>query len=258
VASDGFGWRAGEDWLRLVFLLLLTDGAWGTLWAALASTDWASPIGRWRHWSASASPIKLPYTQPGTPGHRAACWLAQLRCWWQQDLWPTCGHALAAIVVALPVGAAISLFLGPEFLLLSVAALALMELGTGWEAGSGRVTPGWDALIAVLLPWLAGHLAFASLTASSVGLASVFALTYAVAWSLAHSWAQVLIGAAYALGATLLLALRAPLAAVALGFVLVPQLALLPWLRRDQSPAWYVRSTRLWWLVATLVASWAL
>jgi hypothetical protein len=162
------------------------------------------------------------------------------------------------MVVALPVGAAISLFLGPEFLLLGVAALALAELGTGWEAGSGRVTPGWDALITVLLPWLAGHLAFAPLTATSVGLALAFALAYGVAWSLAHFWAQILIGAAYALGATFLLALRAPLAAVTLGLLLIPQLALLPWLRRDQSPAWYVRSTRLWWLVATLVASWAL
>ena len=60
VASEGFAWRAGSDWLRLVFLLLLTDGVWGTLWAALASTDWASPIGRWRHWRARASPVTLP------------------------------------------------------------------------------------------------------------------------------------------------------------------------------------------------------
>jgi hypothetical protein len=258
VASEGFNWRTGNDWLRLVFLLLLTDGVWGTLWAALAHTDWAGPLGRWRRWSAGVSLVTLPYTQHGTPGHRVSRWLAQLRCWWQQDLWPACGNALAAMVVALPVGAAISLFLGPEFLLLGLGALALMQLGTGWEAGSGQVTPGWDALIAVLLPWLAGHLAFASLTESSVGLALALALAYGVAWSLAHSWAQVLMVVAYALAAALLLALRAPLAAVSLGVLLVPQLALLPWLCRGQSPAWYVQSTRLWWLIAALVASWAL
>jgi hypothetical protein len=241
-----------------MFLLLLTDGVWGTLWAALANTDWGSPVARWRDWSACAGLVALPYTRPGTPGHRVSRWLAQLRCWWHRDLWPACGHALSAIAVVLPIGAAISVFLGPEYVLLGIGALALMELGTGWEAGSGRVTPGWDALIAVLFPWLAGHLAFAPLTVSSVGLAVACAVAYGVVWSVAQSWALVLMVADYALAATLLLVLHAPLAAVVLGILLIPQLALLPWLRRGQSPAWYVRYSRLWWLVAALVASWAL
>ncbi len=101
-----------------MFLLLLTDGVWGTLWAALANTDWASPVARWRLWADCARPVALPYTQPGTPGHRLSGWLAQLRCWWGQDLWPTAGRALSAMIVALPIGAALSVFLGPEFLLL--------------------------------------------------------------------------------------------------------------------------------------------
>ena len=84
------------------------------------------------------------------------------------------------------------------------------------------------------------------------------ALAYAVVWSVTQSWAQILMIADYVLAATLLLVLQAPLAAIALGVLLVPQLALLPWLRRGQSPTWYVRYTRLWWLAATLLAGWAL
>ena len=124
----GFDWQTDDHWLRLAFLLLLADGVWGTLWAALGSTDWAAHIAQWRQWGTSEQPVALPYTRPGTPGYRLSRWLAQLRCWWRQDLWPGCGHAVSAIVVAVPLGAAISAFLGPEFLLLSLGALAVMQL----------------------------------------------------------------------------------------------------------------------------------
>jgi len=170
VASDDFGWQ-GEDWLRLALLLLLVDGGWGTLWAALGSTNWAAPLRRWRNWRFGDPATPLPYALPGSPGDRASRWLGQLRTWWCDVLWPACGPALSAIVVALPVTVVLGALLGPELLLLSAAAFAVMQLGLAWEGGRGDVTPEWDGVVAVALPWLAGHGAFGEPTLHSAGLA---------------------------------------------------------------------------------------
>jgi hypothetical protein len=152
VASGGFGWQ-GQDWLRLALLTLLVDGGWGTLWAALGGCDWATPLRRWHQWHKNAPIAALPYTLPGAPGGRLRQFLGRLHTWWRQVLWPTCGSTLLAVVAALPVTALLGALLGPELLLLSVAALALMQLGVVWEGGRSVVPPGWDAFITVALTW---------------------------------------------------------------------------------------------------------
>ena len=48
VASGNFGWQAPE-WLQLALVILLVDGGWGTLWAAVGGTNWAKPLRRWRN-----------------------------------------------------------------------------------------------------------------------------------------------------------------------------------------------------------------
>ena len=65
------------------------------------------------------------------------------------------------------------------------------------------------------------------------------------------------IGAQF-LAAVFLVALRSPLAAGCLLLLLVPQLMLLSWLKRDTPAAWYVRYARPWMMVAMLVAAWSL
>ena len=67
IASGGFRGQ-GQDWLRLALLILLVEGGWGTLWAALGGSDWATPLHRWRHWDKNAPVAALPYTLPGAPG----------------------------------------------------------------------------------------------------------------------------------------------------------------------------------------------
>lgn len=257
VASGGFGWQ-GRDWLRLALLIVLVDGGWGTLWAAMGSTNWATPLRRWRNWRFGEPVIILPYTLPGSFGDRASRWLGQLRTWWGDVLWPACGPALSAIAVALPVTALLGALLGPELLLLSAAALAVMQLGLAWEGGRGSITPEWDAVVAVTLPWLAGHAAFGSLTLSSTGLALAFALAWGAAWRARSPLGRALGVGAQFLAATLSVALHHPLAAGGLLLLLAPQLVLLPWLRRGQPASWYVRHTRPWLMVAMLVAAWTL
>jgi hypothetical protein len=256
-ASGGFGWRGG-DWLVLALLILLVDGGWGTLWVALGGTNWATPLRRWRNWRLGEPAAAPPYTLPGSPGDRASRWLGQLRAWSRAVLWPACGPALSAIVVALPVTAVLAALLGTELLLLSVAALVVMQLGLAWHGGRGSDAPGWDAVIGVALPWLAGHLGFGSLTLRSTGLALAFALAWGAAWRANSPLGRALGAGGQFLAAALLVALRRPLAAGCLLLLLAPQLALFPWLRRGQPASWYVRHARPWLMAAMLVAAWAL
>jgi len=262
VASGGFSWGS-EDWLKLALLLLLVEGGWGTLWSALGSTDWATPLRRWRQSSPvdegeGISLAVLPYTLPGAPGDRLGRFLARLQGWWRDEVWPTCGSALQALLVALPVTALLGALLGPELLLLSVAALALSQLGVLWDAGRGVVSPGWDALITVAWPWLAGHAAFGPVTLPSAGLAIVFALSWGTAWSTKSNGGRVLAAGGQLLAMVLLVVLRRPIAAGGLFLLHVPQLALLPWTRTGHPAAWYVRYTRPWLMAGMAVAAFAL
>jgi hypothetical protein len=257
IASAGFGGQ-GQDWLCLALLILLVDGGWGTMWAALGGTDWAKPLRRWRNWRFGEPVKPLPYTLPGSPGAQVSHWLGQLNAWWRSVLWPTCGPAISAITVAIPVIAILGALLGWELLLLSVAALAVMQLGLGWEGGQGTAAPEWDGVIAVTLPWLAGHVAFGPLTLRSAGLALAAALAWSAAWRANSPWGRLLGTGAQLLAAALLVLLHRPLAAGIVLLLLTPQLALRPWLRQGQPVPWYVGHTRPWLMAAMLIAAWAL
>jgi hypothetical protein len=258
VASGGFDWQNGY-FIRLALLILLVDGGWGTLWAALGSTDWATPLRRWRDWRLGELGPTLPYTLPNSPGDRVSRCLGQLRVWWRNVLWPTCGPALSSVVVALPVTILLGTLLGPELLLLSAAALAVAQLGLAWEGGRGATAPGWDAIVAVALPWLAGHIAFGgSPTSHSIGLAVAFALAWGSTWRFMSVEGRTLGVSAQLLATALLVALYHPLAAGSLLLLLVPQLALIPWLWHGQSASWYVRHARPWLMAAMMIAAWAL
>ncbi len=256
VASDGFGWR-GEDWIRLALLVLLVDGGWGTLWSSLGGVNWAKPLRRWRHWRFGAPFATPPYTLPNSPGDRISRWLGQLGAWWRDVFWPACGPAFSAIVIAFAVTVVLAVLLGTELLLLSAATLAVMQLGLAWEGGRGTVAPHWDALVAVMMPWLAGHVAFGALGLRSLGLALAYAISWGAAWRVDSPWERALgIGSQF-LAAALFVVLRSPLAAGGLLLLLVPQVALFPWLRRGQSAAWYARHARPWLMAAMLIAAWA-
>lgn len=262
VASGGFSWQ-GQDWLKLGLLILLVDGGWGTLWAALGGCDWATPLRRWRQRRRGDghdnTPVAiLPYTLPGAPGGRVRHFLDRLHTWWRDVLWPTCGASLLAVVVALPVTALLGALLGPELLLLSVAALALIQLGVVWEGGQGVVPPGWDALVALALPWIAGHAAFGPITLWSTALAVLFAVSWGTAWTAKSNAGRALAISSQLLATASLVVLHRPLAAGALFLLLVPQLALLPWSRTAHPASWYVRYTRPWLMAAMAVVALAL
>jgi hypothetical protein len=260
IASDGFGWQ-DQDWLRLALLILLVDGGWGTLWMAIGSTNWAAALHQWRTWEFGERTPKPPYTLPDSPGDRVVSWIGLFRAWWRHLFWLDCGPALTTILIALPASLVLSLSIGSDLVLLSIAALAVMQLGLIWAGGSGKATPGWNAIITVVFPWLAGHAAFGLLTPSSSALAVILALAWGIAWRVESPRGRLITGGAQLLAAAFLAALNLPssaLAACGLVLLSVPQMMLLPWIRRGQPAGWYVHYTRPWLMAAMLIAAWAL
>jgi hypothetical protein len=257
VASGGFGWQ-GTDWLRLALLILLTDGCWGTLWAAIGGVDWATPFDRWRHWQFGERISKPPYTLPDSPGDRVFRWLGQFRAWWRHLFWLDRGLALTTIFISIPVTAVLATLLGQDLLLLSMAALAAMQAGTIGAGGRGTTTPEWSALIGITLPWLAGHVTFGPLTLGSVALALALVPAWGTAWRVESTRGRTIAAGGQLLAAVILVALGQPLAACGLVLLLVPQLALLPWVKQGQPAGWYVHQTYPWLMLAMLIAAWAL
>lgn len=255
IASGRFTWRSA-DWLRLLLLVLLVNAGWGALWTALHSTDWATPLRQWRLWRTGDPFPRLPYTLPHSPGDRIAHWLGQMSHWWRSAFQPACGQALSAIAIALLATGTLAALLGPSTMLLSLAFLAILEIGLAMGSASGRSSPMEHALIAVALPWAAGHTAFNTLTLASAGAALAFALSQGAAQETERRWKHVLNAGGQTAAAAILIAMHRPLAAGSLALLLFPQLALLPWLQTGQQ-GWYARHTQRWLAAAMLIAAWA-
>jgi hypothetical protein len=152
----------------------------------------------------------------------------------------------------------LALLLGPEIALLSIAAIAAMEIGLASERGRGRVTPGWNAVVTVLLPWLAGHVAFAPLTIASAWSAASAALAFAALSGLAQSGGRAALIVAHLSLAGQLIATHHPLTAACVLVLLAPQLMLVPWLQSHQPAEYYLRYGRVWLLAVALITAWVL
>ncbi len=255
VASGRFAWNV-RGLLLAGLALFLVDGVWATLWTAAVETDWA---GLAAGWDSSPPPLRarrLPYVQAGAPGDRAAGWLAHLARWWQNRMQPVAGTAVSSIAVCLPLGAALSALLGWQVLALSAAALAMIQLGLVTNRASGRPSPLLQAGLEFGLAWLAGQAAFGLVTLSSTLMALLFATAYYGGLQLLGQGA----GLAYwrwpqLIAALVLLALRQPLPALVLFFILFAQVLLEPALESGRSGAWFVRSSQAWLMAAMLVVA---
>ncbi len=257
IASNGLAWHDGAGWLRLALALLLVELGWAGLWQALGTTDWAAPFAAWHSWRAGSGAPALPYSRPGAPGHSGARWLADFGAWWRDCLWPARHAAVSAALVALAATVVLTAVLGWSFVLLTLAALAAMQLGLAWGQGRGTASPGWSALVYVLVPWLAGHVAIALLSVRSLFAAGGLGLLCAAIWSLQRVYARWLVACAHLALALLLLALGHPLAGVAVLVLLAPQLALVPWLDAHGEGLWHLRFSLAWVLAAGLITVWA-
>jgi hypothetical protein len=244
-----------DDLLVLALVLLLADVAWGTLWDLGAGTDWFGTL-------ATAWPPKqsgglrgLPYTQRRAPAGRLLQGLNRLLGWWRESFWPQAGGALLGLLAATLMAVVLSLLLPAALRPLNGLLLALVGLGVAARR-RGRDLPAGEALAAVGLGWLAGHLAFAPPEGASALLALFLA---AAAWGglrLARGLraALLLLDGGQLLVIALLVALKQPLPAGLLGLLLLGQVALQPSLG-SASPAEVARRTWPWLMAAMLVAA---
>ncbi|MGC9399471.1 MAG: hypothetical protein ACP5HM_10095 [Anaerolineae bacterium] len=136
--------------------LALVLGGWMPLWRAITTTDWRTPLRRWRTWRGRVPLPRWPYLQPGTPGAALHHALEHAWAWWRDVGAPALGPSLRSAFGALALSVLVGAVLGRTALLLSVFLLTCAELATLWHEGEGHVGSGWEALGWVGLPWLLG------------------------------------------------------------------------------------------------------
>jgi len=254
LASNGL--RAeGEDLLVLALVLLLADLAWGTLWDLAAGTDWFGSL------AADWPPRRpgnlrgLPYSRRRAPAGRLLRGVNRLVGWWRESFWPQAGGALLGLLAAALLAAVLSLLLPAALRPLNAILVALLGLGAAARR-RGRELPAGEALAAVGLGWLAGHLAFAP----PEGASGLLALCLAVAaWgglrlARGRRGALLLLDGGQVAAVALLAALKQPLPAGLLGLLLLGQVALQPSLA-STPPGEVARRTWPWLMAAMLVAA---
>lgn len=263
LASGGLT-QATEPVLRLALLIFLVDVLWGGLWSALAATDWATPLRRWKGWR-HGSPVRfLPYTSPAGPAGRLARNLGHLRSWWTELARPQLGPTLTGLAVLLPLSLVVAGVLGAHPFLATLAAITLLQFVFARTGGAAEPLPGPQALFEIMLPWLAGHALFDLPTPPSVALAFAFAISYAgglrmaqaspglVRWNLGQVSAVIVLVVA-----------RQPVAAGIVGALFIGQAMLQPGLfdvETDKvepaAAARFLSRVQLWVMAAMLVAAW--
>lgn len=248
-----------EDALTLGLAWLLAALAWGSLWDLAAGTDWFRPLADDLPPLPPVGRISLPFTQSESPGGRVSRRLSQVSRWWRGSFWPVAGPALLGMLVAGVLAVVLSLLLPDRLHSLNLALLAFMVLGAIQRA-RGKDWLAGQALVLVGLPWLAGHLAFAELGAHSLSLAVAFSVA---AWGALRLGQEMvrgnwLLNAGMAASVGLLVVVRQPLAAGAVGLLLFGQMVVNLSPRFDRAPALAVRRTWPWLMLAMLVAALAL
>jgi hypothetical protein len=245
----------------LFLVALLVEAGWGTMWGALASTNWATLLQGWRSWQGSDDAIALPYAKPDSPGHKLSHWFAQLRSWWRNDPDPAQRSSTWTVLIGAAASLAFAFAIGPDILMVTLAGFALMQMAVLLDRGRGSSPAVWDAVLRLGLPWLAGHLTFGSLALPSITLAVVFSLAVSGTGIARRWWRYALWIGGQILAFALLVYLRHPLVALLLALFLVPQWLLVVWIvpqEVDQQQDKWARRAWPWLAAGMLVAALAL
>jgi hypothetical protein len=258
LASHGLQWGGDDAW-ALLLVLLLTELGWGSLWNIATHSRWLRALAQGWPPQRGVSLPRLPYTQPGSPASRLSDGLGRLAAWWRETGWPTAGGILLGSVAATLLVVVLSLLLPDTMRLLNAALAALVGLGL-WQRQRGRAPLLAGALVQVGLGWLAGHVALAPIGGPSPLVALLFSLSL---WG-AMRLKQGLRGALWLLDGgqvavvAVLAASQQPLAAVAVGLLLLGQAALQPGLAAGADRGQVLGRTWPWLTAAMLVAALAL
>jgi hypothetical protein len=253
--ASGAPLPARASLVRLIVTLLLVDLGWGTLWAAIGGTNWASPVNRWRQWPIGGTIRLLPFTRPGSSSDRLSQHLGRLRAWWRQDLWPACGDALLSITIGLVITGFLAAVLGPAWILLSLAAFATIQLGAVIARGAGTAHPVPDAAVVLILPWLAGAAGAPPITPTRLALPAVLGVAYGASRAADRRWPRAIGPLCIAAVGAILLTTGQPIPAVAACGLMLPPLLVNPWVARGFPGERAARYARSWLMLAMLVSA---
>ncbi len=171
-------WRRGWTWLLPTFALgcgvvasgrlngmqlapilvamFIVVGLWPPFWTAVAETDWAAPLSRWRAWD-KGEPLKpLPYAVPGSDADQLVIVLGKFRAWANEDMLPDYGAALTVALSAPTAALILSAVLGAPALELTIVALCLAQITVLAARGNGAPNPLLRGVIHIALPLLLG------------------------------------------------------------------------------------------------------
>ena len=243
---------SGQAALTMLLTLLLADATWGFLWKLAAEREWPADNCPSRAEVRLAAP---PYTVPGSPSQRAFQRLGEFLAWWRESFWPRHGSAL---LIVLPLTAALAAILGRRMIILTSAALAIVALAFLLRR-RGAPPLALQAILGMGLAWLAGHVAFGPLGWPSLLLAILYTGTYRACLALAEGKRPfILLNGSQGAVVALLVALGQPIAAGLVGLSLLPQMLLQPYLRRGGMEAWYLRRTHVFLMGGMMAAALAI
>jgi hypothetical protein len=265
-AAGSWRWES-EALLALVVTIFCVEVLWSSWRAQLIDLDWAAYLARHPLPTRGDPMLTLPYTTPWSPVGRALKGWAQLRRWMRETLSPERRGAVLALPVLPPLILLLSALVSWQLLVLSLAALALTLIE--WRiARRGSTHTALQAGLEIGLSWLAGHVAFAPLTAISFTLACGYALSYQGALACTcprdagpegRSWPLALFfgGQLVALVVVLLGGKPgAPVAATGMGLLLAPQWLLLARLQTGKGGVDYLRRAAPFLMLAMPIAAW--
>jgi hypothetical protein len=243
VAAAQFHWTSSE--FVLIFVaLVIAEGLWASLWAALAETDWSIPLGHWRDWREGLPVKSLPFTQPGSFADWLATTLGYCRDWLARDFIPAYGNVFASSIVMPAVALVLSAVLGAPAVLLSIVAILLPQLALALCRCNGQPSPLLRGAVELTLPLLLGYVLFKPLTFEVVIAAIGFGLAYAGAVSRSWNWRLWNLGQFAVL--LLLILTRHSVGAFLVGVFWLP-----PFLLQAQPSARHAQ----WWLMASMLAT---
>ena len=251
VASGAFTWT-GRDLLIAALAVLLADGVWATIWWGVIDTDWPALISRWGKTAPGRSARSVPYAQPGSPADQAQHWLARFGAWRRSDLWPQAGTRVLSVIVAIGLTVVLSAIIGWPAFALSIAVLAVIQIGLLVRWTQTREPHLIHGLIDVGLAGTLGQIAFTNLDWLPLAIALLFSMTYAAVLDVAHAGTSILRWLLSELLVVILLTLvQQPTAAFALTAMLVAQ-ALMASVLRGRS---FARAAQFWLMAAMLIAA---
>lgn len=258
LASNPQSWDS-ESVLALVFVLLLTNLAWASLWDLALGTDWVRLLAEGWPPARQIPMLTLPYSLPRSPAGRLFRWLGRVIFWWRETVWPAAGWSLIGMLVAAVLAAFLVVILPHRLYPLNIVIVALVGLGVAQRWRKRTLAVG-QALVQIGLGWLAGHAAWGDVSLVSVAVALSFVLAAAGAMRAGAGLAGGLrlLNGGLIFVVVLLAVSRQPVAAGVVGLLFFGQLAIQLSLSFADEPVLLARRVWPWLLLSMLVAALAI